>query len=146
MKMNLPVSNHEYVLADDDVIVTHTDLSSRITYASDAFVRSSGYSRQETIGQPQNMVRHPDMPEAAFADLWQTIQAGKPWTGLVKNSGKNRDFYWVRANVTPFVKGGKSVGYMSVRVKPTRQEIETASALYASMREGRASNTKLSGG
>ena len=114
------VTDHEYVMPDGEVIVTRTDPDSRITYANQAFLDSSGYSLEECMGQPQNIVRHPDMPKEAFADLWRTIRARKPWTGLVKNRRKNGGFYWVRANVTPIIEGGAIVGYMSVRVKPSR--------------------------
>ena len=123
MRNNGPVTNTEYVLPDDEVIITHTDPGGRITYANPAFVTSSEFSLEECLGQPQNIVRHPDMPREAFADMWQTIRAGKSWTGIVKNRRKSGGFYWVRANVTPMVDRGRIVGYMSVRVKPTRQEV-----------------------
>jgi aerotaxis receptor len=139
------VTDAEYVLPDGEVIITHTDPSSRITYANPAFLTSSEFSLDECLGQPQNIVRHPDMPKEAFADLWQTIRAGKSWTGLVKNRRKNGGFYWVRANVTPMVDGqrGEIVGYMSVRVKPTRAEIHEAEQVYAAIREGRARNLRI---
>ncbi|WP_291066587.1 PAS domain-containing protein [Hydrogenophaga sp.] len=95
-----------------------TDLESRITYANAAFVSISGYSIQELLGQPHKLVRHPDMPAAAFADMWATLKAGLSWTGLVKNRCKNGDFYWVRANVSPMVRDGRLVGCISVRTKP----------------------------
>jgi aerotaxis receptor len=144
----------EYVLPDDEVIITHTDPTSRITYANEAFLRSSQYSLEECLGRPQNIVRHPDMPKEAFADLWATIRAGKSWTGLVKNRRKHGGFYWVRANITPMVERGRIVGYMSVRIKPTRQEIEQAQAAYAAIRartgslrirEGRLIDTSMLG-
>jgi len=146
MRINLPVTNDEYVLSDDEVIITHTDPSSRITYANSGFVHSSGYALEECLGQPQNLVRHPDMPEAAFADLWSTIKSGKPWDGVVKNRRKNGGFYWVRANVTPICAHNQIVGYMSVRTKPTRQEIRDAESLYMHMRNGSAPHLKLVGG
>lgn len=134
----------EYVLPDGEVIITHTDPSSRITYANNAFLSSSEYTLEECLGQPQNLVRHPDMPKEAFADLWRTIRAGKSWTGLVKNRRKNGGFYWVRANVTPMVsQRGEIVGYMSVRVKPTRAEIQEAEQVYAAIREGRAGSLSV---
>ncbi|WP_129774692.1 methyl-accepting chemotaxis protein [Peristeroidobacter soli] len=135
-----PLKDAEYVLPDGEVIITHTDPSSRITYANTAFLTSSGYTLEECLGQPQNIVRHPDMPKEAFADLWRTIRAGKSWTGLVKNRRKNGGFYWVRANVTPMVDSqrGEIVGYMSVRVKPTLAEIQQAEQVYAAIRGGRA--------
>ncbi len=125
MRTSGRVTDAEYVLPDGEVIITHTDPSSHITYANPAFLTSSEFTLEECLGQPQNIVRHPDMPKEAFADLWRTIRSGKSWTGLVKNRRKNGGFYWVRANVTPMVDGqrGEIVGYMSVRVKPTRAEI-----------------------
>src|SRR5690606_8561120 len=98
---------------------------------------------QECIGEPQNIVRHPDMPREAFADLWKTIRRGKPWTGMVKNRRKNGGYYWVRANITPIVEHGRPVGYMSVRVRPRSEEIRAAEALYEAMRTGRAKHLKL---
>jgi aerotaxis receptor len=97
----------------------------------------SGFTREELIGQPHNIVRHPDMPEEAFADMWRTIQSGKAWNALVKNRRKDGDHYWVRANVAPITRHGQIVGYLSVRTAPTRAEIDAAEQLYAAMREGR---------
>ena len=146
MRVNLPVTNDEYVLPDGEVIVTRTDLKGRITYANDAFLRSAGFTREELLGKAHNIVRHPDMPPAAFADLWVTIQAGQPWSAVVKNRRKDGGFYWVRANVTPIVENGRPVGYVSMRTKPSREEIEAASALYEKMREGRLHGVVLKGG
>ncbi len=138
MRTNLPVTDTEYVLADDCALVSMTDLDSRITYANPAFVETSGYAKEELIGQPHNLVRHPDMPPEAYADLWRTIQTGRQWTAPVKNRRKNGDFYWVKANVTPIIKDGEPVGYMSVRVKPSREEVAGATALYQAMRAGQS--------
>lgn len=140
MRTNLPVTNHEYELTDDMALVSMTDMDSTITYANPAFIETSGYTKEELIGQPHNLVRHPDMPPEAYADLWRTIKAGQQWTAPVKNRRKNGDFYWVKANVTPILSKGRPVGYMSVRVKPSREEIAGATALYQAMREGRASH------
>jgi aerotaxis receptor len=136
----------EYVLPDDEVIITHTDPTSRITYANQAFLASSQYALEECLGRPQNIVRHPDMPKEAFADLWATIRSGKSWTGIVKNRRKYGGYYWVRANVTPMMENGRIVGYMSVRVKPTRQEIEQAERVYAEIRAGRARSLRIQEG
>ena len=146
MRMNLPVSAQEYLVPEDEVIVTHTDVRGLVVYANEAFVRSSGYNRQEIMGQPHNFVRHPDMPAEAFADLWATAKSGKAWTGIVKNRRKDGSFYWVRANVTPINKNGQITGFMSVRVKPTVAEIAGATKLYAAIREGKEKNIRLSGG
>lgn len=143
MRMNGPVTEAEYVLPDNEVIITHTDRASRITYANPAFLTSSEFTLQECIGEPQNLIRHPDMPREAFADLWATIRAGKSWTGIVKNRRKNGGFYWVRANITPMMDNGRIMGYMSVRVKPTREEISLAQRVYADIRAGQARNIRI---
>jgi len=135
MRTNVPVTQREFLFSDKQRLVSATDLSGNIRYCNPAFVAVSGYSKEELIGQPHNIIRHPDMPRAAFADMWATIQAGRPWTALVKNRRKNGDHYWVRANVTPVVEHGVEVGYLSVRLSPSREEIEEAEALYESMRE-----------
>ena len=131
MRNNQPVSGVERQYANDIAIISHTDEKGLITFVNDDFVEVSGFSQEELLGQPQNIVRHPDMPAEAFRDLWTTIKAGRPWAGLVKNRCKNGDHYWVRASVTPKIDGG----YMSVRVKPSRDEIAAAEALYARMRQ-----------
>ncbi len=139
MKINEPVTNNEVVMDDGEFIVSTTDLKGRITSVNQAFIRVSGFNTDELIGKSHNIVRHPDMPPEAFEDLWRTIKVGRPWTGMVKNRCKNGDFYWVKANVTPLREHGRVTGYMSVRVKPTRMEIEAAETLYRDVRAGRAS-------
>ena len=99
-----------------------------------AFIEASGYSHDELVGQPHNLIRHPDMPPQAFKDMWSTVGRGHTWTGLVKNRRKDGGFYWVRANVTPIMEGGKPRGYLSVRTKPGRAEVQQAEALYARLR------------
>jgi aerotaxis receptor len=125
------------------MLVSATDLTGRIEYCNPAFIAVSGFTREELIGQPHNLIRHPDMPREAFADMWTTIRDGRPWTALVKNRRKNGDHYWVQANVTPVVKQGAVVGYLSVRVKPQREAVRAAEALYARMRTGDARGVKL---
>ena len=132
MKVNLPVTRNETPFTRG-TIVTKTDLKGVITYANDAFVEISGFSREELIGQSQNIVRHPDMPKAAFADLWQTIKAGRSWRGMVKNRCKNGDHYWVDAFIVPVRKNGNTVGYMSVRTPPSREQIDAADKLYSAI-------------
>ena len=95
-----PLTEHEYELRDDQNLLSRTDLQGRITYAAPGFIEASGYSLEELLGAPHNIVRHPDMPEQAFANFWDTIQRGEIWSGLVKNRRKNGDYYWVRAHVT----------------------------------------------
>jgi len=148
MRDNGPVTQQEYEISADTPLVSTTDLQSRITYCNPAFVAASGFERDELIGQPHNMIRHPDMPAEAFRDMWATLQAGEPWTALVKNRRKDGGFYWVRANVTPVRDGSGISGFMSVRTKPSREEIRGAEALYAQMREeyraaGGGKNPKL---
>jgi aerotaxis receptor len=140
MRHNGPVTDREHHYSSATMLVSMTDLKGRITYANPAFVQVSGYTLSELLGKAHNLVRHPDMPEAAFADLWGTIQTGRPWTALVKNRCKNGDYYWVRANVTPVIEQGEVVGYMSVRTLPAREEVEDAEALYAAIREDKARN------
>ena len=134
MRLNLPVSQQEYDYPAEQMLVSMTDTKGVITHCNQAFVAVSGFNYDELIGQNHNLVRHPDMPPAAYKDLWQTVGHGKPWTGLVKNRRKNGDHYWVVANVTPVMANGKPRGYMSVRTKPTREQIAGADALYAQMR------------
>ncbi|QJY34072.1 PAS domain-containing protein [Diaphorobacter sp. JS3050] len=134
MRVNVPVTGRGYDYPADELLVSLTNTRGEITHCNPAFARVSGYSHDELMGQPHNLVRHPDMPPAAFKDLWSTIGRGKPWTGLVKNRRKNGDHYWVRANVVPVLERGKPVGYMSVRVKPSADEVAAADALYARMR------------
>ena len=138
MRINHPVTAIEQELAEGTQIVSKTDPKGVITYVNRAFMRVSGFAENELLGQAHNLVRHPDMPAAAFKDLWDTIKAGKPWNGIVKNRCKNGDYYWVEANVTPIREGGKVTGFLSVRTKPSRAQIDAAAHLYALMREGRA--------
>ncbi|HEX8829040.1 MAG TPA: PAS domain-containing protein, partial [Xanthobacteraceae bacterium] len=145
MRNNQPVTQQEFDFPASEMLVSATDLSGNIQYCNPAFVSVSGFSREELIGQPHNTIRHPDMPREAFADLWATIRAGRSWTALVKNRRKNGDHYWVRANVTPVMEHGNVVGYLSVRVKPTREEVREASTLYAQMRAGAASHRLVRG-
>ncbi|CAN0627661.1 aerotaxis sensor receptor, flavoprotein [Burkholderia multivorans] len=123
-----------------------TDPHGTILYANSTFAEVSGFSRKQLTGQPHNLIRHPDMPAEAFADMWATLKGGEPWTGLVKNRRQNGDHYWVRANAVPIVRDGRQVGYMSVRNKPTRAEVENADRLYRDMREGKLSGHKLQKG
>ncbi|MDE2428591.1 MAG: PAS domain-containing protein [Burkholderiales bacterium] len=136
MRNNLPVTNHEYILQDHETIVSKTDLHGNITYVNDDFVRISGFTEDELMGAPQNIVRHPDMPREAFADMWRCIKAGNSWTGLVKNRCKNGDHYWVEANAAPLLKDGQMVGYTSIRIKPSREQVNAAETAYRAIRSG----------
>ena len=143
MRNNTPVTNNEYMLTDKDLIVSNTDLQGNITYINDDFLRISGFTKEELMGQPQNIVRHPDMPSEAFEDLWRDLKAGKPWTGFVKNRCKNGDFYWVKANATPMLENGQVVGYMSVREAPSRSDIDTISGIYSLFKQGKQGKMKI---
>ncbi len=144
MKINSPVTNVEQPFPDGKYIVSRTDLKGVITYADDTFVEISGFSREELIGSSHNIVRHPGMPPAAFAWAWETIKADRPWRGLVKNRCKNGDYYWVDALIVPVLKDNRKIGYMSVRTKPTRQQINDAEALYGKLAAGQAKTPKAS--
>jgi methyl-accepting chemotaxis protein len=138
MKLNLPVTTTEVQFDDAQFMLTRTDLKGVITYANKDFIQVSGFSEAELVGSSHNIVRHPDMPAAAFADMWRSLKAGKPWTGLVKNRTKHGDFYWVVANATPVTENNQVVGYLSARRKPTREQINEASAAYALFTSGNA--------
>ncbi|MBP6901525.1 MAG: PAS domain-containing protein [Burkholderiaceae bacterium] len=139
MKLNLPVTQREVDYPAARPLVSVTDAQGRITHCNKAFVQVSGFDYDELLGQPHHLVRHPDMPPEAFKDMWSTIGRGRPWTGIVKNRCKNGDHYWVQANVTPVMSAGKPVGYMSVRIKPTREQVQQAEALYAQIKAERES-------
>ncbi|WP_332745934.1 methyl-accepting chemotaxis protein [Hydrogenophaga sp.] len=138
MRDNQPVTQQEYVFDDRSTLLSTTDTQSHIVYANDAFVNVSGFATEELIGQPHNLVRHPDMPPQAFADMWDTLRQGMPWSGLVKNRRKNGDYYWVRANAAPVMRNSVLMGYLSVRTQPARAEVQAAEELYRRFREGRA--------
>ncbi|WP_431475834.1 methyl-accepting chemotaxis protein [Massilia eburnea] len=146
MRLNTPVTSQEFILAEGKTIVSTTDLKGKITYANPYFIEVSGFMEDELIGAPQNILRHPDMPVEAFADLWSTIKAGMPWSGMVKNRCKNGDFYWVYANVTPVIEAGRPVGYMSVRTKPSREQVAQAEHLYREIREGNPRRLRIERG
>ncbi|VVD62900.1 Methyl-accepting chemotaxis protein II [Pandoraea iniqua] len=146
MRDNQPVTQNEFVIGEHQYLISRTDLKGRITYANPAFVEVSGYSRDELLGAPHNIVRHPDMPSEAFGDLWDTIKRGDTWTGLVKNRRKNGDFYWVLATVTPTLENDAVVGYTSVRVRPAAGATEQAETIYARFRNGQAGNLRIRGG
>ena len=139
MRTNLPVTQQEYDYPGDELLMSTTDAQGNITHCNAAFMRVSGFTFEELIGQPHNIVRHPDMPPEAFKDLWGTVGHGRSWVGMVKNRRKDGDHYWVHANVTPLMEGGKPRGYMSVRAKPTRAQIDQAEALYRRMHQERES-------
>ena len=130
MKINQPVTDQEFVIRPESSIISRTDGKGVITYVNDDFVEAAGFSREELIGQPHNIVRHPEMAPEAFRDMWATLGRGKPWGGVVKNRRKDGGYYWVKAMVTPLSSGG----YMSVRTRASAEEIRSAEALHDRMR------------
>lgn len=122
MRNNFPVTTIEYELPEGATLVSRTDLKGRITYAKPAFVEASNFTKEELMGSGHNIMRHPDMPEEAFADLGTTLGRGLPWTGLVKRRRKNGDFYWMLANAAPVQIDRRTQGFMSVRGKPERSQ------------------------
>ncbi len=137
MKKNLPITNIEQNFADDANILSTTNLKGAITYVSPDFISISGFEKDELIGRNHNVVRHPDMPPAAFEDLWKTVKSGQSWLGIVKNRCKNGDHYWVSAYVSPIIKNGEIYEYQSVRSKARPEEIKRAQALYERLNAGK---------
>jgi aerotaxis receptor len=137
MKTNLPVSGVENDYPVDDIIISVTDKHGTIKQVNTTFEKISGYRKDECIGQAHNLVRHPDMPEAAFADLWGTLQKGEAWLGIVNNRAKNGDHYWVEAFVAPTYENGEIAGYQSVRFKPNKAVVNRADSLYKQINAGK---------
>jgi aerotaxis receptor len=127
------IVDHEVPYPDGKLIVSRTDTTGIITHANQAFIDMSGYMLEELIGTNHSILRHPDMPSAAFKDLWDTIQSGKKWHGYVKNLRKDGAYYWVKATVIPNIRNGQLMGYTSVRRKPSRSKVDECAALYKKM-------------
>lgn len=132
------VKNEEIPFPEGKLIVSRTDLAGIITHCNPSFVEMSGYAQEELIGRPHHILRHPDMPAAAFQDLWATIQQGQHWHGYVKNLRKDGRFYWVYATVIPNIRDGIITGFTSVRRKPSRVKVQECIPLYAQMNEAEA--------
>ncbi|MCU7905301.1 MAG: methyl-accepting chemotaxis protein [Candidatus Thiodiazotropha sp. (ex Epidulcina cf. delphinae)] len=137
MKINLPVTDQESPVAPDAELISTTNLKGIITKANQAFIDISQYSMEELEGVNHNIVRHPDMPPEAFADLWETLKRDESWMGVVKNRRKDGGYYWVDAYVTPVFEGESKVGYQSVRAAPDRESVQRAEKLYAALSKGR---------
>ncbi len=146
MRTNLPVTNVEYPIHDETLIVSKTDTKGKLTYFNEQFVEASGFTDAELMGQPHNIIRHPDMPSEAFEDLWTTLKAGKPWAGAVKNRRKNGDFYWVLASATPIWENGQVTGYMSIRSKLPADQRAEAEHVYALLRANKAQKYTVTAG
>jgi aerotaxis receptor len=129
-KRTIHISDREIPYPEGRLIISRTDLEGVLTHANDAFVELSGYPKEELIGQPHSILRHPDMPRAAFQDLWDTLLAGKKWHGYVKNLRKDGAYYWVYATAVPNIRRGKVAGYTSVRREPSRTKIEELTIVY----------------
>jgi len=121
------------VLYNDLYLLSETDEKGIVEYASDSFLKIAGMRADEIIGQPHNIVRHPEMPRAAFKSLWNDVQTKGFWTGYVKNARKGGGFYWVYATVLRSVDKNGKTKYVSIRVKPSREEVKKAQELYATL-------------
>ncbi|MGG5873445.1 methyl-accepting chemotaxis protein [Pseudomonas peli] len=138
MRNNQPITQRERTFPAQQRLISTTDVKGQITYCNDAFVEISGFSRDELLRAPHNLVRHPDVPAAVFQHMWDTLKKGRPWMGIVKNRCKTGDHYWVNAYVTPVTENNQVVGYESVRVKPTAEQIRRAEALYQRINSGKS--------
>lgn len=143
MRKNLPITQKNHEFPAHQTLISITDTKGRITYCNADFIEVSGYTQDELLGQPHNLLRHPDMPAEAFRDFWDTIQRGQLWSGVIKNRRKNGDHYWVRANATPMRDGERIVGYLSVRTRPSAQEVAAAESLYAHMNQEAAAGRRI---
>ena len=142
MRRNGEITGKEIELRDDQLVVSRTDERGHIVFVNPDFVDISGFSEAELLGQPHNITRHPEMPPEVFADLWRDLMAGRPWVGVIKNRCKNGDAYWVEAHISPLKDGDQLVGYMSMRRKPTHDQIAAAEADYAALRDSTRSDLK----
>jgi methyl-accepting chemotaxis protein/aerotaxis receptor len=146
MRKNFPVTDIEYPVSDETLIVSKTDLKGKIAYFNDDFVAAAGFTSDELIGQPHNIIRHPDMPPEAFDNLWDTLKQGKPWLGAVKNRRKNGDFYWVLATASPIRENGQVTGYTSIRTKLPADQRKLAEEVYAAIREKKPHGYRIDAG
>lgn len=138
MRNNQPVINEEYQVPKSIHLVSKTDLVGNIIECNDAFEAASGFTRSELIGQPHNIIRHPDVPPVVFEDMWKTLKQGLTWSQLVKNRRKNGGFYWVLAQATPIFANGKPIGYMSVRSSINEEQKKAATQAYKDIASGKA--------
>ncbi|OOF08246.1 hypothetical protein BZG82_15035 [Salinivibrio sp. PR5] len=139
------MSGNEVVFGDDERLVSTTDKRGVITYCNPEFIRIAGFDDDELMGAPHNIIRHADMPKAAFADMWRNLKANQPWRGIVKNRCKNGDYYWVDAYVTPIYERGQVTGYQSVRVKPDPAVKHRAAQIYKKLRAAEKGGKSLGG-
>lgn len=136
MRLNLPITNHETTLSDEDVLVSMTDKTGKIIYVNPAFMQISGFTKAELLGHPHNLVRHPDVPSTVFEQMWASLATGETWVGCIKNRCKNGGFYWVTAYVSPSKDDhGNITGYISVRTKATASDIAQTEHLFRQLPE-----------
>jgi methyl-accepting chemotaxis protein/aerotaxis receptor len=146
LRKNFPVTGVEYPITEETLIVSRTDLKGKLTYFNKDFIAASGFTAEELMQQPHNIVRHPDMPPEAFDNLWDTLKAGRPWVGAVKNRRKNGDFYWVMATASPVRENGQVVGYTSVRTQLPADQRALAEKVYAAINEKRPHGYRIDAG
>jgi len=146
MRNNGPVTQREVLMKDGSCIVSSTDDKGKIRFVNEDFVEISGFTREELIGQPHNLIRHCDMPPEAFEDMWRDLKAGKPWSGFVKNRVKNGDHYWVQANAMPVVENGVTTGYISIRSKPDSDTTKAVGEIYKQFIDGKAGSLRIEHG
>jgi aerotaxis receptor len=145
MRKNRPLTGYERSFDPSQRLISATDASGKILYSNDEFQAISGYTRQELIGSPHNLVRHPEMPPSVYEHMWQCLKAGKSWMGIVKNRCKNGDHYWVEAYITPILESGRLAGYESVRTQPSRERVDRATAFYRSINSGKLPSRAMLG-
>ena len=134
MKPSITPTNNEKKLAEEDFIVSKTDVSGKITYANRIFMHIAGYPERDLLGIQHNIIRHPDMPRGVFRFMWNTLKAGDEFFGFAKNLCADGSFYWVFANITPdYDKDGQLQGYYSVRRNPPRSALEVIVPIYREM-------------
>ncbi|MFB5753692.1 methyl-accepting chemotaxis protein [Leptospira kirschneri] len=146
MRKNLPITNQEIKVPINSVLISRTDMKGRISYVSQDFANISGFSEEEMLGEPHNLIRHPDVPSEIFREMWETIKDGNPWSGIVKNRAKSGDHYWVDPTVTPVMSEGVISGYMSVRKKATQDQIQRAEILFSQLKNTKSFFWKLEEG
>ncbi|UOG37855.1 methyl-accepting chemotaxis protein [Leptospira noguchii] len=146
MRKNLPITNQEIKVPINSVLISRTDTKGKMSYVSQDFANISGFSEEEMLGEPHNLIRHPDVPSEIFQEMWETIKNGNPWSGIIKNRAKSGDYYWVDATVTPVMSEGVISGYMSVRKKATQDQIQRAEVLFYQLKNTKSFLWKLKEG
>lgn len=136
MSKQAPAVNREYVLSDSETILSKTDPKGNFIYVNRDCLNISGYAESELLGKHQSIMRHLDMPKAISEDFWKTLSAGKTWVGIMKNRTKSGNFYWVETNAAPILESGRVVGFISIRVKPTAEQIQAADVAYKALNNG----------